>query len=378
MTKDLYETLGVSPTASPEEVKKAYLKLARKLHPDVNPGDKSAEGRFKEVSAAYEVLSDPEKRKLYDEFGEDATRIGFDPEKARAYQAWKSQAGAQEAQGFGGFGGAAEGWDFDLGDLFGETLRGGRGPRRGADLQTALAVDLAAAARGTEKTLGLRRPTACDSCGGKGTRTAPGTTSQCSVCGGTGATSVAQGPLRFRAPCGECHGTGERPGPACSDCEGQGQRLEDVRLSVRVPAGIDDGATLRLRGQGEPGQRGGPAGDLLVTIQVRHHPLFRREGQDLHLELPVTVAEAMLGAKIDVPTLDGAIQLTIPPRSQSGRKLRVRGQGLHGPKAGDLYVRLVVKVPELSEARLAEARQAAERLEALYGEDVRAALKERA
>jgi molecular chaperone DnaJ len=373
--QDLYAILGVAKTATQAEIKKAYVKLARTLHPDVNPGDKASEQRFKEVSSAYDVLSDPEKRALYDEFGEDATRAGFDPEKARAYKSWQEQ--AAHGGGLGGFGGfEGGGVEFDLGDLFGDALRRGRGgrrragPRPGADLKTEISVSFMEAARGGSRELGLQRPTACSACGGGGRVPAAGG-GACPACGGSGATEVSQGPLRFHAPCRECEGTGQALGPPCSACGGQGQRVEEVHLSVTIPAGVKDGQTLRLGGQGSAGAAGGPAGDLYVTVRVQLHPLFTREGDDVHLEVPITVREAMFGGKIDVPTLTGEVELKVPAGSQTGRRMRLRGLGIKG---GDLYVTLAVKVPSGDGA---EAQKAADALEALYTDDVRASLKAR-
>ena len=380
--KDLYEVLGVARNASEDEIRRAYRKLARKHHPDVNPDDPEAEARFKEVSAAYEVLSDPEKRKLYDEFGHDAEKIGYDPDKAAEYRAWKERyerARAGGAGGFGGFGGfggggATGGFDFDLEDLFGG-MAGAAGAgrrsaaRRGADVETELTVDFLEAARGGERRIALQKPVACEACSGQGVR--PG--SSCSACGGTGRQRVARGPLRMQVACPSCGGRGGEP---CPSCGGSGVQSGRTELTVKIPAGIEDGQKLRLKGQGAPGPGGGPPGDLYVVVRVRPHPLFRREGDDIHLDVPVTVREAMFGAEVEVPTLSGTVKLKVPRGSQSGRKLRLKGKGIHrkGRPAGDLYVHLQVRVPDPSADEEA-ARQAAETLERLYGEDVRAELK---
>jgi len=304
MERDLYEILGVDKTASQDEIKRVYKKLARQYHPDLNPGDATAEEKFKEVSAAYDVLSDVERRAAYDEFGHDATRVGFDPEKARAHQRWQEQAAAARSHG------GARGFD-DLSDLFGGAF-GGRvrdfrtAPRRGVDIEAELTVSFLDAAHGAQRDISLSDPA-----------------------------------------------TGER---------------SDIRLTI--PEGIADGQRIRLRGKGAPGLRGGPPGDLYVTIRVSAHPLFRRDGKDLELELPITVKEAMLGAKVPVPTLDGRVMVTVPAASQTGRKLRLRGKGVTG---GDLYAVLEVVVP----TRSTEAAEAAlDTLEALYEGDVRQALWE--
>ena len=293
--RKLYDVLGVPPDASRDEIRRAYRKLARQYHPDRNPGDAEAERRFKEVNAAHEVLSDPDKRKLYDEFGEDALRAGFDPERARAWR----QYGGRGPGPTGGFGP-----DFDMGDIFEELFGGSfRGARAGRTIQSEITVDFHTAARGGEREL----------------------------------------------------------------------RFADGRsLTVRIPPGVRDGESLRLRGQGEPGP-GGP-GDLVLTVRVSPHPVFRREGDDLHLVLPVTVSEAVLGATVEVPTLDGSVKLKVPPGSQSGRRLRLRGKGVHrrGRPAGDLYAELSIRVPEVVDDRV---RQAVAALDEAYASDVRADLQ---
>jgi molecular chaperone DnaJ len=380
----LYDALDVHKDATADEVRTAYRKLARKLHPDVNPRDKAAEERFKEVSAAYGVLSDPEKRKLYDEFGADATRTGFDPEKARTYKRWQDQT----AHGFGGgFSGSGPTFsdEVDLGDLFGDILSRGRGgafaggpprPRPGADIEAELTISLEEAAQGTERGFRLTRPDRCSPCDGRGT-TGPSET--CASCQGTGGSEVAQGPLRFRAPCGVCGGSGQSAGPTCSSCGGHGAVERTVSIDVKIPAGTEDGQKLRLSGQGAAGRGGGPPGNLLVAVRLAPHALFRREGRDLLLELPVTVGEAMLGGRVDVPTLEGEVELKVPPRSNSGRRLRLRGKGLPGRDGalGDLYVTLQVRVPEVDPDDPA-ALQASQALDALYGEDgVRGSLRGR-
>jgi molecular chaperone DnaJ len=384
--RSLYDLLNVPKNVSAEDLKKSYRKLARKLHPDVNPGDEAAEARFKEVSAAYEVLSDPERRKLYDEFGEDATKVGFDPEKARAYKRWQEQSGRT-----GGFGAdPGFGADFDLSDLFAGAFGGAgrpgsrrpRGPRAGANLRAELELDFVPAMLGTETEVTLRRPHLCDSCSGQGHRAGAG--GACSSCEGRGTRRVAQGPLQFHGPCPDCDGTGRARGPRCSACSGSGTVDRTVTLAVRVPAGIETGKTIRLRGQGAPGLGGGPPGDLLVKVRLRDHAVFRRRGGDLEFELPVTVGEALLGAKVDVPTLSGTVALTIPRGVQSGQKLRLRSMGVPGrgdKPAGDLYAVLSVrvpKVPPVGDGQRDPAREAAELLAPLYAENVRANLLRRA
>ncbi len=375
-SKDLYEVLGVSRDASEDDIRRAYRKLARKHHPDVNPDDPEAETRFKEVSAAYEVLSDPEKRKLYDELGPDAEKIGYDPEKAAEYRRWKERF-ERARTGGGGVGGAPGGFggfEFDLGDIFAHGF-GTRGPaaaaerpRPGADVEAELTVDFLDAARGTERRIALQKPVACATCGGSARRS----NSRCEGCGGTGRRRVGQGPLRMQVPCPQCGGSGSEP---CGACGGTGVQSGRVELTVKIPAGIEDGQKLRLKGQGAPGRAGGPPGDLYVTVHVRPHPLFRREGDDIHLDLPVTVREAMFGGEVEVPTLSGAVRLKVPRGSQSGRTLRLRGKGIErkGGVRGDLYAHLQVRVPS-PDADEEAARRAADVLEGLYDEDVRAGL----
>ena len=381
----LYDTLGVPRGASQDEIKRAYRKLARQYHPDVNPEDRAAEDRFKEISAAFEVLQDPQKRKLYDELGEDAAKIGYDPEKAKAYRRWREQGRGRGGGSGGGEVPFGENLDFDLGDLFGDLFRrqrrgGGatpRGPIPGADITSELAVDFADAVQGAERTISLEKPVAATTCAGAGT--APGAAPRtCTECSGSGVRNVGRGPLQLSAPCSVCGGSGQLPGPPCSTCRGTGQRLETVTLSVRIPPGVKEGQKIRLAGQGVPGRRGGAPGDLYLTLRIGAHPLFTREGNDLHLQVPVTVPEAMFGTKVEIPTLNGPVRLDIPPGTQSGRKLRLRGKGVpehRSTPAGDLYVTVSVRVPEVSRDPEA-ARKAAELLEGLYAGDPRAGLFE--
>jgi curved DNA-binding protein len=295
MADDFYSVLGVPRNADAEAIKKAYRKLARDLHPDKNPGNKEAEARFKAVNRAYETLSDPKKRALYDEFGEDSLREGFDAERARAYRAWQSQGGNGFPGGarqvsledlFGGAYGSPFGADF--GDLFGRAARR-RGPTKGQDLEQELTIDFDAAVRGT--TLQLRRPD-----------------------------------------------SGET-------------------VTVRIPPGADEGSRVRIPGQGAPSLTGGPNGDLVLLIHVRPHPFFKREGDDLHIEVPLTLSEAVKGAKVKVPTFDGPVSVKVPPGTNSGTTLRVRGKGVarKGRPTGDLYVRFLVHVPKGDSSELLRA-----------------------
>ena len=311
---DLYDELGVARGGSEDEIRRAYRKLAREFHPDVNPNNPGAEERFKRVSAAYDVLSDPEKRGLYDEFGTAGLTDGFDPAQARAYRRWSD--GAQRSPFSEGFfrGGSIE-------DLFGDLLGGERRElrRRGADIEGEVAVDFDPAIRGTEVGVQLQKPTA------------------------------------------------------------PGGRPRETSLRVRLPTGTEDGSRIRLAGQGGPGLGGGPPGDLYLTVRVRPHRFFRRQADDLLLELPVTLPELIRGASVEVPTLDGTVQMKIPPGAQSGQKLRLRGKGVarDSGRHGDLIVQLVARLPEgLPDADRARLEELAEDLEGLYGEtDVRRELK---
>lgn len=371
--RDPYAVLGVERSASDEDIRTAYRKLARDNHPDVNPDDPGAESRFKEVGAAYEVLSDPDRRRSYDEFGEQALRNGFDPEQARAYQQWHERR-APAGSPFGGVPGfAADGPGFDLSDLFdlgGGGQRRARGPERGADLRAVVELDLAQALRGAEISLEVPSTERCSDCGGSGHP--PGSTpSPCQACGGSGQREVARGPMRMAATCPSCGGSGSSA-PACPSCKGRGQRGVRRRVTVRIPPGADDGSTLRISGKGAAGEEGGPAGDLVIHTRVRPHPLFRRDGLDLTLTLPITLHEAYNGAQIDIPTFQGPVTLTVPPRSQPGSRLRLRGKGVErAGERGALYVQLDVRLPDQHDEHLAEA---ARRAEAAYAEPVRAGL----
>jgi DnaJ-class molecular chaperone len=322
-SRDLYESLGLKRGASTDEIKKAYRALARKWHPDVNPGNAEAERRFKAISAAYEVLADPDKRKVYDEFGEAGLREGFDPDQARAHRQWQSGRVASGAASPGGI-------PFDLGDLEAFFRREPRRSRaaRGADLHAVVELDLVQALHGSEVRLEVPDP----------------------------------------QPCGECNGTGGQATP-CFRCAGTGVTQSVQTLTVRIPKGADDGDTLSVKGRGMPGPHSGPRGDVVIETRVRPHPHFRRDGLDLHLKLPVTLFEAYAGASVDVPTPDGNVKLKIPPRSQSGSRLRVRHKGVARKHArGDLYVELQVRVPDGADAELVAAL---ERASTLYEQPVR-------
>ena len=338
MAKTLYESLGVPKNASAEEIKKAYRKLARQYHPDRNPGDAAAEERFKEVQNAYDVLTDAEKRKQYDTFGSVNGRPGAGP------------AGGPAGFNFnvGDLG--------DLGDLFGGLFGGGGRARsrpqergqRGADLEAEVNLSFEDSLKGLETRIPVQTETACRECGGSGAR--PGTSPVvCPECRGRGVTSESQGLFALSQPCPRCRGNGTVIEEPCPKCQGSGRERRTKRYTVKIPAGVDDGTRIRLKGKGETGVGGGPPGDLFVVTRVASSRLYQRRGADLVIDVPVTFAEAALGATVDVPTPEGPISLKIPAGSEDGKLLRVRGRGapkLKGSGKGDLLARVRVSVPK--------------------------------
>jgi molecular chaperone DnaJ len=374
--KDLYAALGVKRDATTEQIKKTYRKLARKYHPDVNPGNKEAEDKFKEISEAYEVLSDSEKRKTYDEFGEEGLRAGFDPDQARQFRQWQQTGGFRRggsrsgagAEAFTDQGGVRYG-GFE--DIFGEIFGGGapRGPAKGRDVESELEIDFLTAIRGGTTRVTFQKPSACSRCGGTG-RISTGTDSVCAACKGTGKARVAQGPFNFTQTCPECQGTG-RSGEVCPQCGGTGSVLTTETIDVNIPAGVDDGSRIRLAGKGGPGQDGGPPGDMFIVMRVRPHTVFKREGDNLNLDLPVTVSEALNGAQVAVPTPTGTVDLKIPAGTKSGQRLRLKGKGVPNLKTkvpGDLFVTVRIQIPVTQDP---EAREAAAVLDRFYQGSVR-------
>lgn len=376
---DYYSVLGVKKDASTDQIKKAYRKLARKYHPDINPGNKEAEEQFKNISAAHEVLSDPEKRKIYDEFGEDGLRAGFDPETERQYRQWRQSGGGRSSAGGPGFeyaysfdpsSGRYSGFEDIFRDIFGQ---GGpsapRRPSRGLDIESSLEIDFLTAVNGTTTRVTIQKPQLCQRCAGSG-YIHSATDSVCSACKGTGQTRVAQGPLNFTQTCPECGGTG-RTGEICPDCGGTGSVPASETIEVSIPAGVKDGSRIRLAGKGQPGAQGGPPGDLYIVTRVRPHPVLKREGDTLSLDLPVRVSEAMNGAEVTVPTPGGPVQLKIPAGTKSGQRLRLKGKGVPNLKTkvpGDMYVTVRVQVPSTSNA---DALKAAKALDQFYDGDIR-------
>lgn len=342
--RDYYEVLGVSKSASDDEIKKAYRKLAKKYHPDVNPGDQAAEAKFKEVNEAYSILSDKEKRARYDQFG----HAGVDPNYG--------------AGGPGGGFGFDMG-DIDLGDIFGSFFGGGfggfggsssarrNGPQKGESLRANLTITFEEAAFGCEKEVSVDRMEQCGTCHGNGCAT--GTTPEvCPDCHGTGQVQVRRqtpmGVFATSSPCGRCGGKGKIIHQPCPDCRGSGAVRRRKTIQVSIPAGIDNGQTISVRGQGSAGKNGGPAGDLLVTITVRPHELFRREGTSVLCDAPITFAQAVLGAELEIPTIDGKVKYDLPEGTQSGTTFRLKGKGIpaiNGRGRGDQYVTVYIETP---------------------------------
>ncbi len=343
--RDFYEVLGVNKGASDDEIKKAYRKMAKQYHPDLHPGDKEAEAKFKEVGEAYEVLSDPQKKSRYDQFG----HAGVDPN-------------------FGAGGPGAGGWggvdvDFgDIGDIFSSFFGGGFGgggrrqnpnaPRQGSDVGAGVFVSFEEAAKGCKKKVSVQRITTCGDCGGSGAKKGTSPTI-CPDCGGTGQVARAQrtpfGVMQTNTPCPRCQGRGRTIDNPCPSCGGQGRVRQSEQVGINIPAGINDGQVITIPGKGNAGQNGGPAGDLQVQVSVRPHPLFERDGFNIWYELPITYAQAALGAELEIPTLDGKIPFTVKEGTQPGDILRVKGKGipfLRGRGTGDLLLKVVVEVPK--------------------------------
>ncbi len=356
--KDYYKTLGVEQSATAKEITKAYRKLARDLHPDKNPGNAVAEEKFKEVASAYDVLGDDAKRKEYDEVRTMGPMAGM---------------GGRGAPGAGGFTFNVDDMGGGIGDLFGNMFgRGGQGrgrggassgvgPRRGADITAQLTVDFKDSVSGITTTLFLTTDAQCSTCNGSGAR--PGTSpSACSACGGRGVVDDNQGMFSFSTPCRVCGGQGVRIEDPCPTCRGSGVEKRQREVKTRIPAGVKDGQTIRLKGRGGPGRNGGPAGDLLVELKVMPHPLFGRSGDNLTVTVPVTYPEAALGGDIDVPTLDGtSVTLRLRPGTQTGSRHRVKGKGIETKHhTGDLIVTVNVQVPtDLSNEQRAAIEQLA-------------------
>ncbi len=349
MAKDYYEVLGINRKASISEIKKAYRKLARKYHPDLNPGDKNSENRFKEIQEAYAVLKDPKKRSQYDQFGFAGDIPG----------------GGEYRQGQPG--GGFEGFNFsDIGsssfrDFFENMFGGGtspaqRGPRRGDDLTYTMKVGFLDAVKGVKTRIRLTRMITCSTCHGQG-YIQTGADQKCSVCGGSGRSSMQSGTMRFASVCRACGGSGKSRGPECSVCRGMGLVQKAELISVRIPPGVDTGSRVRIAGKGNAGEGGGPVGDLYINIDVTPHKFFKRDASSIHVRVPVTVPEATLGAKIEVATLYGSTTIKIPPGTKSGQKFRIREQGapkLGKSTKGDQFVEVYIVPPSFNDERVRE------------------------
>jgi molecular chaperone DnaJ len=357
MAKDYYQVLGVARGAAVADIKKAYRKLARKFHPDLNPGDKTAEARFKEIQEAYSVLSDPKKRAQYDQFGDTRdVPPGAGP----------------GGPGFEGFDfsdyGSSTFHDFFEGLFGGGGMRGAEaaagGPERGEDLHYTMQIGFEDAIHGVQTRIRVNRLAACPSCGGPG-RASGARKRPCPSCGGSGRGTVQRGFMRFSGACQACGGTGESAGEPCPACRGEGTSQKSDLISVRIPAGVDNGSKVRVPGRGNAGRHGGPPGDLYIVIEVAPHALFRREGANISIRVPITVPEATLGAKVEVPTLWGRTTIRIPPGTRSGQKFRIREQGapLAGRKGrGDEYAEVYIVPPPFDNERIREMMKELEKI----------------
>lgn len=343
MSKDYYKILGVRKNAPDSQIKSAYRRLARKYHPDVNPGDKNAEQQFKNISEAYSVLGDKDKRKHYDRFGT------IDPNQFGG-------AGRNSGFGFSGFDFGKSGMGTNFSDIFDEIFRGksrkrktATQPQKGQDLQYVVNLSFMDAIKGITTKIKVSRLDACATCHGKG-MIQTGSTSVCRVCGGSGKKTVQSGMLRFDQECYACGGSGTSVGEPCRTCRGSGTVQTSEDITVRIPAGVANGSRVRVPGKGNAGARGGPSGDLYIITNVEPHPVFTRKGNNIYLSVPVTVSEAALGGKLEVPTIDGSATIRIPPSTQSGQRFRLRGRGaqaLRGGGRGDQFVEVKIVLPKV-------------------------------
>ncbi|MCA2014517.1 molecular chaperone DnaJ [Vibrio tritonius] len=357
--RDFYEVLGVSRDASERDIKKAYKRLAMKYHPDRNPGDESAADKFKEVKEAYEILTDAQKKAAYDQYG---------------HAAFEQGAGGFGGGGFGGGGSADFGDIFGdvFGDIFGGGRRGGGGgyrPQRGADLRYNMELTLEEAVRGCNKEIEVPTLVECDICHGSGAK--KGSSAQtCPTCHGHGQVQMRQGFFAVQQTCPTCHGKGKIVKDPCDSCHGEGRKQKTKTLNVKIPAGVDTGDRIRLAGEGEAGEQGAPAGDLYVQVHVKEHAIFERDGSNLYCEVPISFGMAALGGDVEVPTLDGRVNLKVPEETQTGRMFRMRGKGVksvRGGAVGDLIVKLVVETPVKLSARQKELLRELE--DSCLGED---------
>ena len=355
--KDYYKTLGVDKKASQDEIKKAFRKLARKCHPDLNPGDKVSEQKFKEINGAYEVLSDPKKRAEYDQFGSSpfgAGGPGFEGFRTQDYR---------EAFDFGDI----------FTDLFGAQGRPEAHAAKGPDMVMGLELSLEEAFSGVTKTITYNREALCSTCNASGAESSQ----ICDACKGSGSLKASKGFFKMSQPCTACGGAGRKVTKACSACRGSGKKFQTETLKVKIPTGADTGSRVKLKGMGGAGTGGGTTGDLFIEITVRHHPIFKRKGDDIYLELPVTFGEAALGAKIEVPTIDGITSMTLPPGTQGGQRLKLSGKGFPAPKTGERgkqFIDIKIVVPKDLDSK---AKDKIREIETFYKEDPRGRLLKR-
>ncbi len=348
--KDFYKTLNVSKDASQEDIKKAFRKLARKYHPDLNPGDKTSEEKFKEINEAYAVLSDPQKRSEYD-------------------------SGSTTFEGFEGFKNYNFKETFDFGDIFGDLFNSAGKKQtpylKGEDIYASIELKLEDAFTGVTKPMTFTRTVNCDICGGSGAESYK----ECDKCKGAGSTKSSKGFFSMAQGCPECAGTGKKITSICKKCAGRGKILQTDTLNVKIPVGVDNGSVVKLKGKGNAGMGGGPSGDLHLEITIKPHPFFKRQGDDIHIQLPVTFGEAAMGAKLEVPTIDGMTLMKLPSGTQSGQRLKLSGRGFISPKSkkrGDEYVEIKIVVPkDIPE----KAKEAIEVIESLYKGNPRKELK---
>jgi len=375
--KDYYGSLGVDRKAKPDLIRKAYRRLARKYHPDVNPNNHQAEEKFREIQEAYDILSDDKKRKIYDQYGFYSDNI-----PASAYEAYTRGPGGPAGAGsptvdFSGFDFSdftpreekASGFGSSFRDVFSQIFaRGGEspeaptGPARGRDIEHRMHLGFWDAIRGTQVRITVGREEVCSSCKGKGTRSGPAVA--CAACGGSGKTSRTAGAMRFSMSCPQCGGTG-RQVSRCSACNGSGHIRKPETFDVRIPPGVDTGSRVRVPAKGNAGAEGGPPGDLNILTDVESHPFFERKGDNIYVKVPITVTEAALGAKVEVPTIDGPTTIRIPPGTASGQKLRIRGKGtpsLRANQRGDQFVEVEIRVPHVADERSKEILRELERL----------------